>query len=388
MAGRMRVEVRPELLRWALGRAGLEAEALAKRFPQLRLWEQEEGRPTFKQLQAFAKATHTPLGYFFLPTPPAEELPIPDFRTFRDELITRPSSDLLETIYICQQRQDWYREFMQSSGEDPIGFVGSVNERSSVTAVADSIRTTLDFGIEERRQCPTWIEALRSFIHRAEAAGILVMVNSVVGNNTHRNLNPEEFRGFALIDEFAPLVFINGADTKAAQMFTLAHEIAHIWIGTSALSDAALNRRSSHATERWCNQVAAEFLVPLANIREEYRPDADLRSEFNRLARRLKVSTLVVLRRIYDAEAISRETFREAYQDELQRLQQQQQREAEGEGHPTFYPTAALRASHRFARALVASTLEGKTLYRDAFRMLGVSKLSTFQELGRTLRAA
>ena len=269
---------------------------------------------------------------------------------------------------------------MQSSGEDPVGFVGSINEESSVTDAAGSIRNALDFDIEERRQCPTWIEALRRFIHRAEKVGILVMVNSIVGNNTHRNLSPDEFRGFALIDEFAPLVFINGADTKAAQMFTLAHEIVHIWIGKSALSDAALNRRSSHATERWCNQVAAEFLVPLANIRAEYRRDADLRSELNRLARRFKVSTLVVLRRIYDAGALSREAFQEAYQDELRLLQQQKQRkEEQEEGHPTFYPVAALRVSHRFARALVASTLEGKTLYRDAFRMLGVSSYLPFR---------
>jgi Zn-dependent peptidase ImmA (M78 family) len=379
----MRVEVKPELLQWARQRAGLGLVALEQRFPQLEAWERGEESPTLKQLERFANATHTPVGYLFLQEPPIERVPIPDFRTIGNEHIEQPSPDLLDTIYICQQRQEWYRDFARTTGEAPLPFVGSLQLTSDVEKAAASLRRALGFNIEERRQIPTWTEALRRFIEQADALGILVMVSGVVGSNNRRKLDPEEFRGLALVDDLAPLVFINGADTKAAQMFTLAHELAHIWLGRSALSDAGPISLLSHNVEIWCNRVAAELLVPLTILREEYQRGAELQIEVNRLARRFKVSTLVILRRIHDAGGLTREQLWAAYQEELERLRAIPR----GSGGD-FYLTHAVRVSKRFARALVASTLEGQTLYSDAFRMLGVSKLATFQELGRSLRVA
>jgi Zn-dependent peptidase ImmA (M78 family) len=379
----MRVEVKPELLRWARERAGLGRSALAQRFPRLDAWEKGEERPTLKQIERFAKATRTPVGYLFLQEPPIERIPIPDFRTAGNERIEQPSPDLLDTIYICQQRQEWYHDFARSTGEEPLAFVSSMRLTSDVERTAASLRSALGFDLEERRRMPTWTDALRRFIEHADALGVLVMVSGVVGSNNQRKLDSEEFRGFALVDDLAPLVFINGADTKAAQMFTLAHELAHIWLGRSALSDAGPISSSAHNVEIWCNRVAAELLVPLALLREEYRSSAELRGEVDRLARRFKVSTLVILRRIHDAGGLTREQLWEAYREELARL-----RAIPGGSGGDFYLTQAVRVSKRFARALVASTIEGQTLYRDALRMLGVSKLATFHELGRSLKVA
>jgi Zn-dependent peptidase ImmA (M78 family) len=379
----MRVEVRPELLRWARERARLSPGSLAQRFPQLAAWESGEKQPTLRQLELFAKATHTPVGYLFLQKPPVERIPIPDFRTAGNEQIEQPSADLLETIYICQQRQEWYRDFARSTGEKPLPFVGSQQLTSDVEAAATSLRTALGFDLEERRKLSTWTDALRRFIEQADAFGVLVMVSGVVGSNNQRKLDPDEFRGFALVDDLAPLVFINGADTKAAQMFTLAHELAHIWLGRSALSDAAPISAPSNRVEIWCNQVAAELLVPLAVLRQEYQKKADLRSEVIRLARRFKVSTLVILRRIHDVGGLTWDQLRKAYREELDRLKAV----SPGSGGD-FYLTLAVRVSKRFARALIESTLEGRTLYRDALHMLGFSKISTLQEFGRSLRTA
>jgi Zn-dependent peptidase ImmA (M78 family) len=379
----IRVEVKPELLRWARERAGIGLGALAERFPQLDAWERGEARPTLRQVERFAKATYTPVGFLFLPEPPVERVPIPDFRTVGGKRIDRPSPDLLDTIYICQQRQEWYRDFARSVGEEPRAFVGSINITSDVEKIAKTIRHALGFDLEQRLRIPTWSGALRLFIEQADALGILVMSSGVVLNNNRRHLDPDEFRGFAISDEFAPLVFLNGADTRAAQMFTLAHELVHIWIGQSALSDTQASRLPEHEVERWCNQVAAELLVPLAVLREEYRRHSELREETDRLARRFKVSTLVILRRIHDAGGLTREQFWQAYTEELERLRMI----PKGSGGD-FYLTQAARVSKRFARALVVSTLEGQTLYRDAFRMLGFSKLATFHELGRSLGVA
>jgi Zn-dependent peptidase ImmA (M78 family) len=379
----MRAEVNPILLRWARERAILRAPTLARRFPRLDSWERGETLPTLPQLESFAKATHTPIGYFFLPEPPVERVPIPDFRTIANKGVVRPSPDLLDTLYLCQQRQDWYRDFARSTGETPLAFVGSVPVGEDVVKAAALIRHALSFDLDERRDLSTWTDALRRFIEQADAAGVLVMVSGVVGSNNRRKLDPEEFRGFALADNLAPLVFINGSDTKAAQMFTLAHELVHIWLGQSALSDAGPASIPAHRVERWCNQVAAELLVPLEVLRAEYDGEANLPTEMKRLAKRFKVSTLVVLRRLHDAGKLSQAVYRAAYEEELATLLQ-----APRSKGGDFYLTLAARASKRFARALVVSTLEGRSTFTEAFRLLGFRKMSTFRELGNNLGLA
>ena len=376
----MRVEIKPELLRWARKRAGRDRASLRKKFPCLESWERGETKPTFKQLEAFAKATFVPIGYLFLAEPPAERIPIPDLRIIGGEEIKNPSPDLLDVLYLCQRRQAWYRDYAKLTGEESRPFVGSLRVEDPVDRAADAMRQTLGFDLEARRACPTWTEALRQFIDQAENQGILVMVSGVVGSNNRRRLDPQEFRGFALSDDLAPLVFINGADTKAAQMFTLAHELAHLWLGKSALSDVGPASVPSHRIEQWCNRVAAEFLVPLGVLRDAL-PHTEPLDEVNNLARRFKVSTLVILRRILDARRISRDEFQIAYEQELEHL-----RSLPKSKGGDFYLAQEARASRRFVRALVVSTLEGQTLYRDAFQLLGIKKEQTFTEFGRRLR--
>lgn len=193
--------------------------------------------------------------------------------------------------------------------------------------------------------------------------------------------------GFALADDLAPVIFINGADTKAAQIFTLAHELAHIWLGQSALSDADMTRASSNAIERWCNRVAGEFLLPVDDLKDYVLDRDDLTEELEKLARRFKVSTLVALRRLYDANYLTESEYRQAFVAERERVLALME-EGEGGGGGNFYNTQPVRVGKRFARALIESTLEGQTLHRDAFQMLGFKKVSTFHELAARLGVA
>ncbi len=377
-----RVAVRPELLRWARERAGIhDADDLQGRFPKLGEWEAGETQPTLKQLEAFAGAVHVPIGYLFLPEPPEEPLPIPDFRTHDGRGVRRASPNLLDMLYACQERQGWYRDFAAVVRMPEAAFVGSAAISDRPQDVAARMAETLGFDVAHRAACRTWEEALRLFIAQADAAGVLVMVSGVVLSNNRRTLDPEEFRGFALADRRAPLVFINGADTKSGQMFTLAHELAHLWLGSSAVSDASAAPLNGYRREEvWCNAVAAELLVPLAALRPAIQPQEPLDQSLARLARQFKVSTLVILRRLLDAGALDRRAFDRAWAAERTRLRELAR---SGAGGGDFYRTTLSRVSRRFARALVESTLEGQTLYRDAFRMLGVKKTETFNNIGR-----
>src|SRR5580693_466750 len=195
-------------MRWARERCGVTTADLVQHFPKYEAWERGDSQPTLKQLENLAKKTFTPLGYFFLSTPPEDKLPIPDFRTLSGEPVRRPSPNLLETVQIMQRRQDWLRDYLAEEGQSPLSFVGSVSLANRPEEASRLMRETLGIANDWARQQGTWTEALLEFRRTVERAGIIVAVNGIVGNNVHRKLNPEEFRGFVLSDSLAPLIFV------------------------------------------------------------------------------------------------------------------------------------------------------------------------------------
>jgi Zn-dependent peptidase ImmA (M78 family) len=374
----MKISVRPALLRWARERASLAPDELAKKLglvvQRVHDWEQT-GELTLNHLQRLAEKTHTPVGFLFLSEPPLLDLPIADYRSHSGGT---PSPDLLETVYHCEQRQAWYRQHA-TMAEDRLAFVGSAEPSAAVDTIADDVRQTIGLDTEERARFATWEEALRDLFAKVEAAGILIMRNGIVGNNTHRPLSVTEFRGFALSDPFAPLVFVNAADSKSAQMFTVIHELVHLWRGESGVSDVSPS--AEVPIERYCNQVAAEVLVPRDDFAQAWQHTADNLSEIRRLARRFKVSSLVVLIRAKESGAIGNSEFEELYRSEMEAAEQASKTEGGGD----FYRTQRSRLGGRFASAVIASTLEGGTSYTEAFGLLGIRKLETFNELARKL---
>lgn len=377
----VRIHVQPRLITWARERAGHEVSTLQRRFPRIADWETGAVHPTLRQLESFAQAVHVPFGYLFLAHPPEEQTPVADFRTMAGRPSRRPSPDLLETLHLCQQRQEWYREFTRTEGSRPLAFVGSVEVGSDVVATAARMRQHLGFDIENRSRMPASADdALRALVDLFDTAGVLVMISGVVGNNNTRRLDPDEFRGFAIVDEYAPLIFVNGADTKAAQFFTLAHELAHLWVGQSALSDASLASTSANESERWCNHVAAEFLVPLRFLAQRLEGLSDQDTMVRHLAREFSVSTLVILRRLLDLGKIDRNAFSSRFDAELARMKEH----GSGTGG-NFFNTLGVRNSKRFARAVVVSTIEGRSSFTEASRLLGFKKMSTFKKLSTGL---
>jgi len=325
-----------------------------------------------------AEKTHTPIGFLFLTEPPEQELSVADFRQARPGERREPSLELLDTLQVCEQRQQWFREYVTTEGQEPLQFVGSANPNEAPESIARRIRETLQLDAARRAAFATWVEALRDLFEKVEAIGILVMRNGVVGNNTHRRLSVDEFRGFSLSDPWAPLIFVNAADAKSAQMFSVAHELAHIWRGESGISDD--DPRSRVPEERFCNQVAAELLVPGDDLLQQWRRRSEPQEEAARLARAFKVSSLVMLIRARELELIDDESFQALYADERTRA-----RAPTEEGGGDFYRTQRSRLGRRFATAVIASAIEGRTTYKEAFRLLGVRKSATFEELARNL---
>ena len=371
-----RVEVAPELLEWARERSGRGTEYFNKNFSKLPEWIAGTTKPTFKQLENYANSTYTAIGYFFLSSPPEEKLPMPDYRTLYNKAIAKPSPHLRDTIYLCQERQDWYQDYARTVGLEPVEIVGMSTIAEEAVSAAASLQQILKFGLNERKG--TWETAFNTLKVKIQNLDILVMISSIVDNNTHRKLDYKEFRGFTLIDSLAPLIFINGSDTRAAQMFTLAHELAHIILGEPGLDSVDMSSRNDAAVEKWCNSFAAEFLLPINALKEQYNMASDINSELKRLASKNKVSTLVVLRRIHDAGYLDWNEYQTEYKKELARLLRLVADKSSKGGN--YYQSLLSRVGRNFSQAVIHSTLGGDTLYSEAYDLLGIKKHSAFQQ--------
>lgn len=376
------ININPELIRWAVERSGRSLETLARYLPRIGRWEAGEAQPTLRQLETLARKTWTPLGYFFLETPPEEKLPVPDFRTSTDRPVLRLSPNLIDTLHTMQRRQAWMRDYLVEMGHERLAFVGSAKTSESIESVAKRMRRELDLIEGWAGQIGTWRDALRVLREAAESAGALVVINGVVGNDTHRKLDPIEFRGFVLADQYAPLVFINGSDARSAQMFTLVHELAHLWIGEGGLFDLPDMQSGGDRREVFCNRVAAEFLVPAAELKR-FWPKANREAEpFQAIAREFKVSPIVAARRALDLDLIDRARFLEfyrAYQTDERRTA------AKAKGGGDFYNNQNVRLGKRFARAVMLAAKEGRLLYREAYSLTGLQG-ATFDKYAKELK--
>lgn len=381
----MKITLQPALLQWARQRAGLREADLGKKLgikkapeDQVEQWE-KDGIITYSRVQKIAKITHTPFGYLFLSTPPVEVLPVADFRTVGSEDAARPSPELLDVLYDAMRKQTWYRDYLLDLAEDPLDFVGSVTLKQSPVAVASAIRKRFRFDVSLRTAAENWEQALGFMFDHCEEEGVMVIRSGIADGNTHRPLKVEEFRGFALTDAYAPLVFINTADSPAAQMFTLVHELVHLWLGVSGVSNLERTYAPEKKVEAFCNQVAAEVLVPLDELEKCLNEGLD---EMVALRRRFKVSSLVILRRLKDLGKMSAVTFQKLYREQEEAFILKKSKQKSG---GNYYATQRVRVGKRFARALIGSAMEGRTLYRDTYDLLGIRKAETFRKFAQEL---
>jgi Zn-dependent peptidase ImmA (M78 family)/transcriptional regulator with XRE-family HTH domain len=383
-----------KMLAWARNRAGFDLVRLAKgkiTVEKLKRWEAGEEYPTENQAMELADKLGISYAMLFMPTvPPPDNPPIPDLRTLSGQQLTNPSLDFRDVLNSTLVRQDWIREERSESGFELRAFVGRYNLKSNPRVVAADMRHVLALDPAERTQCADLEAFIRHLVSKAEDIGVLVMRSAVVGHDTHRALDVNEFRGFALSDGFAPVVFINDADAKAAQIFTIAHELAHIWIGADGVSDRRPNQQddSTNAIELFCDKVAAEVLAPESEFLNIWRDNRPILDAARAAATHFRVSTLVALRRAKDLNRIPFTGFIDAVNSEydrfrkLEKKKREKQKEKEKSGG-NFWASFEIRNGRSLNRAIVAALVNQRATFTEASALLGVTTASTIRYLRR-----
>ena len=366
--------INPAVLRWAMDRSGVGRAELSSAFKKtpdtIATWLDGSSAPTFKQAQLLARRLRVPFGYLFLARPPADELPLPDFRRVHGAMKQKPSVDMRDAISDVLRKQDWYLEHRLEGDEDPFPFVGRFSLRSPIPVVAADIASSLSFEADVRPQSQA-SEFLRAFVRQVEGLGILVMRNGIVRQATNRALDVEEFRGFSIADPMAPVIFINNADSNAAQVFTLAHELAHIWIGRSGISDADLTIvvEEPDDVETFSNEVAGEILLPWSRLKRRWESRTERAEQWiEMVSREFHVSTVMVARQLWSHEAISQDEFFEFYESERAKWVTKAYSATGG----NYYLSAPIRNSRLLTEAVLESVSASETSIRDASRLLGV----------------
>jgi Zn-dependent peptidase ImmA (M78 family) len=368
---RTEVDINANMLTWAIVRAGYDLPEFAEKMPRITAWINGEKKPTVKQLESFSKKVHLPFGYLFLPEPPKEPLPIPFFRT-NGKQAEKVSLNVYDTILILQQRQSWLKEYLEDNDFEPLSYVGQFKNSQDVNAIVNSIRQTLGLAQDWAIHFRTWQDALNHLVETIEDKGIITVFNGVVENNTSRTIEVDECRGFVLVDDFAPFMFINNSDGKAAQLFTIVHELAHIWTGHSAGFDFRTLQPANDPIEVLCDKVAAEFLVPAETFSDQWNKNPSIQS----CTRFFKVSEIVIARRALDTGKISRNQFFAFYEEYKNREFVKKQNQGSG---GDFYATARKRLSLTFASHINNAVKTGQLLYRDAYKLTSM-KGDTFDK--------
>ncbi len=366
--------ITPSVLEWAIKRAGVSAESIHKKAEQ---WVSGKARPTFKQAVDIAKTLQIPFGYLWLKEPPKEKEIIPDLRTIGNTSNPEHSLELKTLISNTKFKQEWFKEYVIENSIHIDRVVGKFSIDSSSDDIALDIIKKLeaDTVIAKNRKKE---DVLKHFIKKAEKLNILVMKNKSLGA-TKKSLNLSEFRGFAIYDDIAPLVFINSNDSKAAQIFTLIHELAHLWIGQSGISD--LKQENATMVELKCNEVAAKVLMPEQEIRNMFKK-SDIDGLSN-MADFFSVSTLAILNRIRALGLIPYDVYTNLYSEEMNKFDEINIYSNKEKGFAPPQKLVRARNGDLFAFAVVDAVLNNKESYTNAVRLFDYKKFDIIEKVGK-----
>jgi len=300
--------VEPKVLRWTRENSGVDFDAIEKRIgadeATVRGWEAGNGNPTMAQLRKLADLYKFAIAVFYLPEPPDDSTKMKDFRRLPKEQSADFSAKLRHLIRQTRYRQEWLRDYRADNDYPEIKFVGSASERSNSADLGKAIRSSLGVTIAEQRGWTSRDAAFSAWLKRVEGIGVCVFQSS--------DVDIKEMRGFALPDSIAPVIMVNSKDGRAARIFTLLHEVAHIALGESGISNMvpAVNGRDQRI-ETLCNGAAAEALVPSSGFKVmvEKSPSIESDGTILEFSTYYRVSEEVIVRKMYDLGFVTREFY-------------------------------------------------------------------------------
>ena len=377
------VNIQPAIISWALSQTS-EEKLGTKLVDNIKHWLDGTKSPTFNQIEDFSKKSHIPLGYFFLQTSPIEQISLLKYRTLDSIQLTNPSRNLIDTIHDMEAVQEWMVNYRKEWNYDTISIVGSLKGITDISVIADTIRKDLGLNIEWYKDCGNPSEAFNKVRGLLEECGIVVMMNGIVGKNTHRALDVNEFRAFAMVNEWAPLIFINGADSAGGRLFSLFHELVHLWIGENDLyNDTKYSANGIKPIEVTCNAVAGALMVPKTVFLEKWNNNTndDIHEKIKELARMFRCSSSVIARRALDNKKIDQNVYNMVIADAIEAYIQTKQEKSSG---GDYYRVARSKLDGVFVRALCESVNSGRTSFTEAYRLTNTTS-KTFSEVASGL---
>ncbi len=367
---KVNVNISPQIIIWALNQTQ-EEKLDEKLMSNINKWLDGTKTPTFNQIEDFSKKSNIPLGYFFLQTPPVEQIDLLKYRTIDSIYLANPSRNLIDTIHEMENIQDWMKDYRKELGFEKLSIVGCIKEMKDISFIADRIRKDLGLVNTWYEQNKDAIESFKYIRKQLELHGIIVMMSGVVGKNTHRALDVEEFRAFTMLDDWAPLIFINTSDSNGAKLFSILHEVAHIWLGKNDLfNDRQEKVGNVSKIENVCNAVAGELIVPKEIFLKKWDIDMcniDIFQKVTDLAKYFRCGEIVIARKAVDCNKIGLDVYNQVAQTAIKNYKQMKENKQSGGGN--YYNTIISRLDGCFIRALCESINIGRTTYTEAYRL-------------------
>ncbi|MGZ9790181.1 ImmA/IrrE family metallo-endopeptidase [Staphylococcus hominis] len=366
-----RIGIEKEVLDWAIVKSNKEYEVIQKKFPKIEEWRLNKTKPTFKQVEGLSSFLNVPFGYLLVDTPPKEDIELLKFRTVNSEERKHTSRELIDTINDMEIKQEWMKEYLVSEGYEKNHIVERLNSNLNPTELAKELRSLIDLPVEWYKESNK-SNAFAYLRRKISYNGILVMQNGIVKNNTHRALDVEEFRAFCLIDDYAPLIFINTKDSENGKIFSLLHELVHIGLGIENIYNETDIIHEHSELEAICNKVAAEILVPTDKFIHKWENESLTREKdkIESLSNEFVASKIVLARKALDQKLIDNNLYTEIVDETKKTIEKLYKPKSSG---GNAINNAKSRIDTNFAIAVSDGLKSGKALYSDIYKLTGIN---------------